>query len=138
MRAIAKANGAMPKGPWLGLQQLELPLRPRRLLIGGNHLTGITLSIQEGEAPLDALVEALKFDASRLRLCDCGKLFAALNRRCQYCSPACRQKKFYESHTEAERERKKKAYHDHQAHNRRARKARERGDWLRPKSATLH
>jgi hypothetical protein len=138
LRAIAKANGAMPKRPWVDLLQLELPPRPRRLLIGGNYFTGITLSIREGEAPLDALIAALEQGVDRLRLCDCRNLFVASNRRRKYCSPACRQKKFSGSHTEAERERKKQAYHDHQAHNRRAREARKKGDWLRRRDAILH
>jgi hypothetical protein len=144
LRGIAEKSRSIPKAHWLRLQEIELPPRPRRLLIAGNHLTGIKISVREGEAPLDALVSALTRGVERLRLCsgrdgECGKLFVAVNLRGKYCSPTCRQREFYSNNTDAERERKKRAYHDHHARNRQMREARKRGEvWVRLKTAMLH
>jgi hypothetical protein len=133
LRQIAAQNRNIGKGPWLRTQQIELPSRPRQLLIAGNHLKGITAHVQESTIPLDSLISALQRGAARLRLCKCEKLFLPLNPRGRFCSSACRQRDYYGNHTEAERTRKRREYRRRQARNQEMGEARKRGEkWVRP------
>jgi hypothetical protein len=50
----------------------------------------------------------------QLRMCACGRLFVALTRRANYCTPECsnrlRQKKFYDRNTDEQRKVKREHY----------------------------
>jgi hypothetical protein len=136
LRQIAEQNRNIGQDPWFRLQRIELPSRPRLLLIAGNHLKGISVHAHEGEIPLDPLILALEQGAGRLRLCKCKKLFLPLNPRGRFCSSACRQRDYYGNHTEAERTRKRREYHRRHARNQEMDEARNRGEkWVRPNRA---
>jgi hypothetical protein len=137
LRQIAEQNmkARISEGPRLRYQVVELPAQPRHMLILGNHLKGITVSVQDRESPFDALIAALELGAGRLRLCNCGKPFVLLNPRGQFCSSACRQRSYYAKHTEPERIRKRREYHRRQARNQRMRQARkDELLWVWPKT----
>jgi hypothetical protein len=144
LRQLAEQVRALPAGrEWMVKHPpIDLPARPRRLLIVGNHVEGVHATVQEGQAPLDGLIEALAGGIDRLRICDCDdcdKLFLALNQRRHYCSPACRQKAFYNDNSDDEKKRKLHDYYKNKARNQQMRHARKQREvWIRPKSAPIH
>jgi hypothetical protein len=123
LRLVAEFN-AQPKGKaepgpkTLDLSEFRTYLRAS-IMPGG---IGFDILEDRGMRIVRGLIDLLIVGQSRVRHCHCGKLFVAVDLRKVYCSNTCCQKKWYDGHTDAERERKLKYYYETRRRNLRAAK----------------
>jgi hypothetical protein len=96
----------------MDLKVLELPHQQRHLMV-----SPLAVMVRRVHDLVDYLIPVLDEGAwHRLRICECGRLFVALNVRALYCSPECsnrqRQKSFYNANVLEQRRIKLARYHE--------------------------